>query len=283
MAGNREERMRVVTDLTNLLNTINKVSETEGEDIMPNASPREDGLPLPHSSIATSRSKGASTSMTEETPPAVKKLLEAWLTDTLTNILHKPAQDTIIENVRTCVTPITVEQHGPFPLITGTTHTVNNVGDDTLTTILEKMEEMENENKVLWDHMREHQERVDKIPGAPKLLPKRDADRFIEQPYSDEVSPHAIPKTFKMPPYLKIYDGMTDPEDHVTHYVTAVKGNDLAKEQVYSILLKIFGETLTGGALTWYSQLPARSIETFEKMTDKFVEAHLGPKRQRRE
>ncbi|XP_019235150.1 PREDICTED: uncharacterized protein LOC109215529 [Nicotiana attenuata] len=127
--------------------------------------------------------------------------------------------------------------------------------------------------------MREHQERVDKIPDAPKLLPKRDAGRFVEQPYSDEAAPHAIPKTFKMPPYLKIYDGTIDPEDHIIHYVTAVKGNDLAKEQVPSILLKKFGETLTGGALTWYSQLPARSVQTFEEMADKFVTAHAGAKK----
>ncbi|XP_019256253.1 PREDICTED: uncharacterized protein LOC109234639 [Nicotiana attenuata] len=81
-----------------------------------------------------------------------------------------------------------------------------------------------------------------------------------------------------MPPYVTIYDGTTDPEDHGTHYVTAVKGKDLAKEQVSSILLKKFGETLTGGALTWYSQLPARSIKTFEEMADKFVTAHAGSK-----
>ncbi|XP_070057826.1 uncharacterized protein [Nicotiana tomentosiformis] len=82
-----------------------------------------------------------------------------------------------------------------------------------------------------------------------------------------------------MPPYLKIYDGTTDPDDHVTHYVTAVKANDLAKGQVSSILLKKFGETLTGGALTWYSQLPAHSIETFEEMDDKFVTAHAKAKK----
>nr|XP_016436059.1 PREDICTED: uncharacterized protein LOC107762229 [Nicotiana tabacum] len=127
---------------------------------------------------------------------------------------------------------------------------------------------------MLRDQMKEHQERVDKIPGAPKLLPKSDTGRFVEQSYSDEATLHTIPKTFKMPLYLKIYDVTTDPEDRVTHYVTAVKGNDLAKEQVPSILLKMFGETLTGGTLTWYSQLPARSIETFEEMDDKFVMAH---------
>ncbi|XP_019240038.1 PREDICTED: uncharacterized protein LOC109220035 [Nicotiana attenuata] len=158
----------------------------------------------------------------------------------------------------------------------GDTHTIADTGNDALASILKKMEEMENENKALRDQMKEHQERVDKIPGAPKLLPKRDVGRFVEQPYSEGEAPHSIPKTFKMPPYLKIYDGTTDPKDHIIHYVTAVKGNDLSKEQVSSVLLKKFGKTLTGGALTWYSQLPARSISTFEEIADKFVTAHAG-------
>ncbi|XP_019257045.1 PREDICTED: uncharacterized protein LOC109235406 [Nicotiana attenuata] len=161
----------------------------------------------------------------------------------------------------------------------GNTHTDNDACNDALAAILKKMEEMENENKTLRDQMKEHQERVDKILCAPKMLPKRDVGRFIEQPYSEVAAPHAIPKTFKMPPYLKIYDGTTDPEDHIIHYVTTVKGNDLSKEQVSSVLLKKFGETLTGGALTWYSQLPARSISTFEEMEHKFVTAHARAKK----
>lgn len=79
-----------------------------------------------------------------------------------------------------------------------------------------------------------------------------------------------------MPPYLRVYDGTTVPEDHLVHYVTNVKGNDLSKEHVPSMLLKKFGETLTGGALTWYSQLPAKAISTFEEMADKFVTARAG-------
>ncbi|XP_019252749.1 PREDICTED: uncharacterized protein LOC109231544 [Nicotiana attenuata] len=213
----------------------------DAEDVTPDASPRRNGSPLPHGSITASHGKGGSTSTTEEAPPAVKTLLEAWLTNTLTSILDKPIQRTNREDARVCVAPATDEQQGP-PLVTGITHNVNDA-------------------------------------GAPKLLPKKDAGRFVEQPYSDEAAPHAITKTFKMPPYLKIYDGTMDPEDHVTHYVTAVKGNDLAKEQVSSILLKKFGEALTGGALTWYSQLPARSIETFEEMADKFVTVHAWAKK----
>ncbi|XP_070022175.1 uncharacterized protein [Nicotiana sylvestris] len=82
-----------------------------------------------------------------------------------------------------------------------------------------------------------------------------------------------------MPPYLKIYDGTTNAEDQIIHYVTVVKGNDPSKEQVPSVLLKKFGETLIGGELTWYSQLPERSITTFEEMADKFVTAHAGAKK----
>ncbi|XP_016447971.1 uncharacterized protein LOC107773039 [Nicotiana tabacum] len=138
---------------------------------------------------------------------------------------------------------------------------------------------MENENKALRDQMREHQQRVDKIADAPKLLPKQDVDRFVKQPYNEEATPHAIPKTFKIPPYLKIYDGTTDPEDNIIHYLITIKGNDLSKGQVPSVLLKKFGETLIWGALTWYSQLPARSITIFEEMVDKFVTTHAGAKK----
>ncbi|XP_016443188.1 uncharacterized protein LOC107768581 [Nicotiana tabacum] len=53
----------------------------------------------------------------------------------------------------------------------------------------------------------------------------------------------------------------------------------MSKEQVSLVLLKKFGETLTEGALTWYSQLPAQSISTFEEVADKFVIAHAGVKK----
>nr|XP_009770422.1 PREDICTED: uncharacterized protein LOC104221129 [Nicotiana sylvestris] len=82
-----------------------------------------------------------------------------------------------------------------------------------------------------------------------------------------------------MPPCLKIYDGTTDPEEHIIHYVTAVKGNDLSKEHVPLVLLKKFGETLMGGALIWYSQLPARLIATFEEIAEEFVTAHAWAKK----
>ncbi|XP_070032043.1 uncharacterized protein [Nicotiana tomentosiformis] len=59
----------------------------------------------------------------------------------------------------------------------------------------------------------------------------------------------------------------------------AVKGNDLAPHEIEFVLLKKFGETLTIGALTWYSRLPEHSIDSFEMLTDSFTKAHVGARK----
>nr|XP_009596447.1 uncharacterized protein LOC104092534 [Nicotiana tomentosiformis] len=78
-----------------------------------------------------------------------------------------------------------------------------------------------------------------------------------------------------MPDILK-YDGTTDPRDHVTAFTTGVKGNDLTKQEIELVLVKKFGETLTKGALTWYSLLPENSIDSFDELTDSFIKEHSG-------
>lgn len=251
MVGKGDERLKSVVDITaNLLNIINEVDKKGEENASLSATLRRSNSLPPHGSVTASHKRGASTSTTEEAPPAIKKLLETWLTSILSDILDKPVQRANENVIQADITTTADEQPTPP---TGNTYTVVDAGNDALSAILKKIEEMETENKVIRDQMKEHQERVDKIPGIPKLLPKRDVIRFVKQLYSEEVAPHVIPKTFKMSPYLKIYDGTTDPEDHIINYVTAVKGNDLSKEQVPSVLLKKFGETSIRGSLTWYS------------------------------
>lgn len=89
-----------------------------------------------------------------------------------------------------------------------------------------------------------------------------------------ERGPLPIPKKFKM--HIPKYDGTTDPLDHVTAFTTGVKGNDLTKQEFESVLVKTFGETLTKGALTWYSLLPENSIDPFAELADLFIKAHSG-------
>nr|XP_009791402.1 PREDICTED: uncharacterized protein LOC104238670 [Nicotiana sylvestris] len=88
-------------------------------------------------------------------------------------------------------------------------------------------------------------------------------------------TPLLIPKKFKVPNISK-YDGTSDPRDHVTAFTTGVKGNDLTKQEIESVLVKKFGEALTQGVLTWYSLLPENSIDSFSEIADSFIKAYLG-------
>ncbi|XP_075077135.1 uncharacterized protein LOC142163882 [Nicotiana tabacum] len=58
-----------------------------------------------------------------------------------------------------------------------------------------------------------------------------------------------------------------------------MKGNDLAPHETESVLLKKFGETLTRGALMWYSLLPEHSIDSFEMLANSFNKAHVGARK----
>ena len=80
-------------------------------------------------------------------------------------------------------------------------------------------------------------------------------------------------------PDIQKYDGTTDPQEHVTSYTCAIKGNDVEEDEIKSVLLKKFGKTLSKGALTWYDHLPEHSITSFEMLADAFIKAHAGAKK----
>nr|XP_009606660.1 uncharacterized protein LOC104100979 [Nicotiana tomentosiformis] len=75
------------------------------------------------------------------------------------------------------------------------------------------------------------------------------------------------------------YDRTSDPQEHITAYTTALKWNDLDQHEIESILLKKFGQTLTKGALTWYSLLPEHLIDSFVMIKDSFIKAHVGDRK----
>ncbi|XP_070029190.1 uncharacterized protein [Nicotiana sylvestris] len=73
-----------------------------------------------------------------------------------------------------------------------------------------------------------------------------------------------------------MYKGTTDPNEHVTAYTCVVKGNELKDDEIESVLLKKFGETLSKGAMIWYHDLPPNSIDSSAMLVDSFVRAHAG-------
>ncbi|XP_019266631.1 PREDICTED: uncharacterized protein LOC109244057 [Nicotiana attenuata] len=76
-------------------------------------------------------------------------------------------------------------------------------------------------------------------------------------------------------PDIPKYNGITDPDEHVTSYTCAIKGNDLKDDEIESVLLKKFGETLSK-AMIWYQYLPPNSFDSFAMLADAFVNAHAG-------
>ncbi|XP_070008198.1 uncharacterized protein [Nicotiana sylvestris] len=75
-------------------------------------------------------------------------------------------------------------------------------------------------------------------------------------------------------PEIPKYKGTTDPNEHVTSYRCAIKGNDLEEDEIECVLLKTFGETLSKEPMIWYHNLPPNSIDSFTMLADSFMKAH---------
>nr|XP_016443053.1 PREDICTED: uncharacterized protein LOC107768436 [Nicotiana tabacum] len=122
---------------------------------------------------------------------------------------------------------------------------------------------------------------MDQISGALPVLKVPNSKNYVQLPYKPSTTPELIAKRFKMHEVPK-YDGTSDPQEHITTYTTAVKGNDLVPHEIESVLLRKFGETLTRGALTWYSLLPEHPIDSFKVLADSFIKAHAGARKKER-
>ena len=80
-----------------------------------------------------------------------------------------------------------------------------------------------------------------------------------------------MPRKFSFPS-IKVYDGTTDPDDHVAQYRQRMLAVALSKESREATMCKGFGSTLIGPALQLYINLPSRSIASVAILSDKFVE-----------
>ncbi|XP_070046562.1 uncharacterized protein [Nicotiana tomentosiformis] len=117
--------------------------------------------------------------------------------------------------------------------------------------------------------------RVDQIPGAPPVLKGLDSKKFVQNPFPPSAELKPILNKFCMPKILK-YNRTMDPNKHVTSYTCAIRGNNLEDDEIESVLLKRFGETMSKGAMIWYHNLPPNPIDSFAMLADVFVKANAG-------
>ena len=105
-------------------------------------------------------------------------------------------------------------------------------------------------------------------------MPTPTAVRELEDMMSSPLGQHNLsyepPRGFVIPPFF-IYDGSSDPYDHMLHFNKAMilsAGND-------RLLCKVFPSSLKGPTLAWFHKLPRGSINSFSELWATFVSQYL--------
>ena len=113
---------------------------------------------------------------------------------------------------------------------------------------------------------------------APMIAPsvvQRPQD-MLSTPLGQHILHYDPPRDFSIPPFA-MYDGSSDPYDHILHYNQAVilsAGDD-------RLLCKVFPASLKGPVLAWFHKLPRGSINTFGELWATFVSQFLCSIRQK--
>ncbi|XP_020215367.1 uncharacterized protein LOC109799226 [Cajanus cajan] len=84
-------------------------------------------------------------------------------------------------------------------------------------------------------------------------------------PFVDGIMEVPLPPAWKSL-NIERYDGTTDPDEHIDAYVTQV--NLYTNED--AIMCRVFPTSLKGAALSWYTQLPPRSVNNFDTLVRLF-------------
>ncbi|XP_058777898.1 uncharacterized protein LOC131652136 [Vicia villosa] len=96
----------------------------------------------------------------------------------------------------------------------------------------------------------------------------------FRNPLSEDIRRARLPRGMEKPPTLDLYDGTTDPDDHIQS-IEAVMDYHVVRG---SIKCRIFPTTLRKGAMTWYKNLPPNSIHSWSEL-NKFFSNHFTASR----
>ena len=94
-------------------------------------------------------------------------------------------------------------------------------------------------------------------------------NQVSKSPFTRNIEDAILPRQFHQPTFT-LYDGRSDPVEHVSHFSQ--------KMAIYSrnetLMCKIFPSSLGPVAMRWFNNLRANSIESFKKLTRAF-DAHF--------
>ncbi|GFY87150.1 hypothetical protein Acr_05g0007890 [Actinidia rufa] len=91
--------------------------------------------------------------------------------------------------------------------------------------------------------------------------------RQTDPPFTKRVLGARISSKFKLPTQLGIYEGRTDPMDHLDSYKSLMSLQGCSDE----VMCKTFSATLKGPARSWFRQLSPGTIDSFGELSRLFV------------
>ena len=114
---------------------------------------------------------------------------------------------------------------------------------------------------------------------APMISPSvvRRSQDMLSTPLGHHILDYDPPRGFSIPPFA-MYDGSSEPYDHMLHYNQAM----ILSVRDDRLLCKVFPASLKGPTLSWFQKLPRGSINTFGELWAAFVSQYLCYVRQKR-
>ncbi|GFZ18332.1 hypothetical protein Acr_27g0000710 [Actinidia rufa] len=91
--------------------------------------------------------------------------------------------------------------------------------------------------------------------------------RQTEPPFTGRILRARISSKFKLPTHLGIYEGKTDPMDHLDSYKSLMSLQGCSDE----VMCKAFSATLKGPARSWFRKLSPGTIDSFGELSRLFV------------
>ena len=93
---------------------------------------------------------------------------------------------------------------------------------------------------------------------------------MLSSPLGQHILDYEPPRGFVIPPF-SMYDGSSDPYDHMLHFNQAM----ILNAEDNRLLCKVFLASLKGPALAWFHKLPRGSINSFSELWAVFVSQYL--------
>ena len=114
------------------------------------------------------------------------------------------------------------------------------------------------------------------VPHAALYPPIQGPYDMMSSPLGQHILDYVPPRRFVIPPF-SMYDGSSDPYDHMLHFNHAMilnTGDD-------RLMCKVFPASLKGSTLAWFHKLPRGSINSFDELWAVFVSKYLFSVRQK--